>query len=156
MHRLCCIFYLLFAGINIRFSRRDKAQVVSECCFSRLYLRIQRGDTGAPDPTTENSQSCTVSKQYRSGSPEKSQSCRASIQSSAIIGPSAKSHLAISMAFRWRADNGPLLVVFGSSLPVVRVGPPSDKHFWILACISCVCYVFEQIQNTKTCDTLCL
>ena len=37
------------------------------------------------------------------------------------------------MAFRWRADIGPLLVVFGSALPVLnycqccRVGPPLTK-----------------------------
>ena len=46
----------------------------------------------------------------------------------------AKRHL---KAFRWRADDGPLLVVFGSSLPsptktitnknIVKVGPPLNK-----------------------------
>ena len=46
-------------------------------------------------------------------------------------------------AFRWRADDGPLLVAFGSSLlssttppppqKKVKIGPPSDKTFWILA-----------------------
>ena len=34
------------------------------------------------------------------------------------------SHL---MAFRWRADDGPLLVLFGSSFPL------SKKTFWIRA-----------------------
>ena len=36
------------------------------------------------------------------------------------------------LAFRWRADNDPLAVVFGSSLPsvakrTVKVGPPLKK-----------------------------
>ena len=42
---------------------------------------------------------------------------------------------------RLRADDGPLIVVFGSSLPsstkkkhVIVDGTPSDKTFWILAC----------------------
>ena len=48
---------------------------------------------------------------YWSGLPEKSQSFQSSIQCWAIIGTSAKRHL---MAFRLRADDGPLLVVFGS------------------------------------------
>ena len=36
------------------------------------------------------------------------------------------------MAFHWRADDGPLIVVFGSSLPSVNVGPSLTKlkiHF---------------------------
>ena len=35
------------------------------------------------------------------------------------VGPSlVRQRNAISMAFRWRADVGPLMVVFGSSLPL--------------------------------------
>ena len=37
------------------------------------------------------------------------------------------------MAFRWWADAGPFLVVFRSSLTT-----PSDKMFWIRACMQCV------------------
>ena len=34
------------------------------------------------------------------------------------VGPSsARQQKAISMAFRWRADDGPFIVVFGSSIP---------------------------------------
>ena len=40
-----------------------------------------------------------------------SQSYEASVQHWAIIGTPAKRH------FRWRADDGPLLVIFGSSFP---------------------------------------
>ena len=56
---------------------------------------------------------------------------------------------AISMAFRWRADDGPLIVVSGFFLPsptnkkkkkknVVEVGTPFDKKFWIRACHACM------------------
>ena len=69
--------------------------------------------------------------------PEKSLSHQASIQNWAFIGTPAKRHL---MAFRWRADDDPLIVVFGSSLlpplikNIVKVGPPSDKTIWIRTC----------------------
>ena len=50
-------------------------------------------------------------------------------------------HLHLSeIAFCWRAEDGPLIVVFGSSLPsikkknAVKVGPLSDKTVWIWAC----------------------
>ena len=49
-----------------------------------------------------------------SGPPPPPQSYQARIQCWTIIGTPAN---AISMAFRWRADHGPLMVVFGSSLP---------------------------------------
>ena len=48
--------------------------------------------------------------------------------------PSARQRNAIQMAFRWRADDGPFIVVFGSFLPsltkknVVKVGPPLAKR----------------------------
>ena len=46
------------------------------------------------------------------------------------------------MAFRWWADDGPLLVVFGSSIPSstkkktlsILSWAPSDITFWICAC----------------------
>ena len=45
---------------------------------------------------------------------------------------------AIYMPFRWRADDGPLLVVFGSPHQlknVVKIDTPSpEKTFWIRAC----------------------
>ena len=59
---------------------------------------------------------------------KKSQSYQASIQCWATIAPPAKRYL---MVFCWWADDGPLLVLFGSSLPSsakrkkkVRVGLP--------------------------------
>ena len=59
------------------------------------------------------------------------------------VGPSsARQQNAILMAFRWRADDGPLIVVFGSSLPSssttkkkrCQSRTPSDKILWIRAC----------------------
>ena len=103
------------------------------------------GGTGGSEPP-EKSQKYLVSKQYWSGSSEKSQSCQASIQCWAIIcmGPSsARQRNSISMAFCWWADDGPLLVVFGSSLPssstkntqkCCQSWTPSYKTFWIRAC----------------------
>ena len=64
--------------------------------------------------------------------PLKNRSCEASIQCWAFIGMPAKRHL---MAFCWRADDGPLKMGLGSSLPsstlktnVVKVGSPLTKH----------------------------
>ena len=56
-----------------------------------------------------------VSLQYLTGSPEKWQKCQASTQCWPINATPAKHHL---MTFRWRADGGPLLVVFGFFLPL--------------------------------------
>ena len=50
--------------------------------------------------------------------------------------PPAKRHI---KAFRWWADNGPLIVVFETSLPLsikkeLCQSIPSDRTFWIRAC----------------------
>ena len=55
------------------------------------------------------------------------------------VGPLSAHQLnAIEMAFRWRNDNGPLLLVFGSSLTsskkLSEFAPP-DKTFYIRACV---------------------
>ena len=53
--------------------------------------------------------------------------------------PSSRQRNVILMAFRWRADDGPLLVVFGSFLLSSTIKTkrqswtPSDKSFWIRA-----------------------
>ena len=81
------------------------------------------------------------------------------------VGPSsARQRNAIQMAFRWRTDNGPLIVVFGDAISTLKKTPqtnkkktnknkqtkkqkkkkktqskfcftPSEKPFWIRACI---------------------
>ena len=70
-------------------------------CWSLLFVKVLV-------------QGFPVSKNW-SGSLEKSQSYQASIR----YGPSSGATLrnAISMAFRWRVDDGPLIVVFGSYIP---------------------------------------
>ena len=68
---------------------------------------------GSGPPPPEKSQKYRVFWQYRSN-PLKNRSYQASIQCRAIIGTPVKRHL---MAFHWRADDGPLIVVLGSSLP---------------------------------------
>ena len=55
------------------------------------------------------------------------------------------------MAFRWRADDGPLKVIFVASFPsstkkYCQVWTPSDTTFWIRACI---CYWFYSIVSDK-------
>ena len=58
------------------------------------------------------------------------------------VGPSsARQRNAILLAFRWRANDCPLIVEFGSSLPLStkkhqkkkQLSAPSDKTFWIRA-----------------------
>ena len=64
------------------------------------------------------------------------------------VGPtSARQRNAIEMVFRWRADDGPLIAVFGSFLPssaknekrrkktiICQNLTPSGKPFWIRTC----------------------
>ena len=58
-----------------------------------------------------------VSSQYWSGSPENHKAAELAFN----VGPSsARQRNAIYMAFRWRADDGPLLVLFGSSFPISK------------------------------------
>ena len=93
----------------------------------RHCMADPEGRAGGPDsPPTEKSQ------QYRdwSGSLGKSQSYQASIQ---CWAKSANQRHVILMTFRWRADDGPLIVALGSSL--------LKKPIWIRACI--VSYVWD-------------
>ena len=58
------------------------------------------------------------------------------------------------MAFRWQADDGLLIVVFGSFLPSLakktrsQSWTPSDKTFWIPACLGY--FAQENILSTGT------
>ena len=58
-------------------------------------------------------------------------------KSASNVGPiSAHQRNAISLAFRRRADDGPIRAVFGSSIPHQlknQIWTPSDKTFWIRA-----------------------
>ena len=92
-------------------------------------MRGSRGGTGGsePPPPLENQKIYFFSnsgpgtlKNHKATNPE------------FIVGPSsARQRNAIRMAFCWRADVGPILVVFGSThqikINIVKVGPPLKK-----------------------------
>ena len=86
------------------------------------YARIQRGGQGVRTTPLKNHKNIEF---LSNTGPDplkfsKSQSYQASIQRWAIIGPPANQRNAIQMAFRWRADDGPLLLIFGPSLPLKK------------------------------------
>ena len=82
------------------------------CLHKLLCMRGSRGRTGGSAPPWKIAKIVFLVVLVRIA--WKSQSNQASIQRWAISGMPAKRHW---MAFRWRADNGLLIVVFGSSLP---------------------------------------
>ena len=94
----------------------------------RSHARTQRRDTGGPDlpPPPEKSQKYRFSLQYWTMGVYIQVYIRDWTRSPVIlkttnnpafnVGP-AKCHLKV---FRWRADDGPLLVIFGSSLSSKR------------------------------------
>ena len=50
---------------------------------------------------------------------------------------------AISVAFRWSADDCPILVVFGSTHLLKKSWTPSEKTFWIRTCEISLLQVFN-------------
>ena len=68
-----------------------------------------------------------------------------------VVPPSARRRNAIEMAFRWRADDCPFKVVFGSSLrsstkkSCQSWTPPPDKTIWIRA------WVKKRIRDARLC-----
>ena len=83
-----------------------------------VYMSLMcgsRGGGGGGGGGREKSQKCRVSQKYWSRSHERSQSFQTSIpcwaDCWAIIIPLGKHHL----VFRWRANDGLLIMVFGSS-----------------------------------------
>ena len=97
-----------------------------------------RGGRGPdPPPRPEKSQKYRISLQYWSGSPEKSQSCQASIN----VRPSSARQRNVGVSLGGGGgeggDDGPLLVVFRSSHQLKKScqsWTPSDKIFSIHAC----------------------
>ena len=74
-------------------------------------MRGSRGGLGGSDPPPpERSQKYRISKQEWTGSPEILKILKATTPAFNVV-PSSARH------FRWRADDGPLLVIFGSYLP---------------------------------------
>ena len=83
-------------------------------------MRGSRGRTGGPDPPPLRNHTNKGFRRNIGPGPLTNTKLlyQANIQCRAIIGPPAKRHFnAILMALRWRADDGPLLVIFGSSFP---------------------------------------
>ena len=74
-------------------------------------MRIQRGETAGPDPPPpEKSQKYRV---FSNTGPLKNH--KATKPAFNVGLSSARQRNAILMVFRWRADDGPILVVFGST-----------------------------------------
>ena len=98
-------------------------------------------------PSLEKSQKYRVLCNTGLDPPEKSQSYT---QPAFNVGPSStRQGNAITMAFRWLADDGPLLVVFGFSLPsatkkICQSLDPSDKTVWL-----CPRHVTSVLWRTK-------
>ena len=95
-------------------------------------MRIQRGGGGrGPDPPLKNHKNIG----FLSNSGPDPQKNFEATEPAFNVGPSsARQRNAILMAFRWRADDGPLIVVFGSSHHSsskkkngVKVGPSLTK-----------------------------
>ena len=89
------------------------------------------GGAGGPDPPPPLKNHENIGFSSNTGpDPLKNHCYQANIQCWVVIGTLPKRYL---MAFRWRAGDGPLKVVHGSSLPtstrknVVKVGPPLTK-----------------------------
>ena len=73
------------------------------------------GGAGGWTLPPEKSQKYRVSYQYWSGSRENHKATKPALN----VGPSlARQRSAISMAFHWRADEGPFIAVFVSSIPL--------------------------------------
>ena len=117
----------------------DQIVLVHKLINASVAMRGSRGGGGdrGLDPPGK-SQKYLVSWQYWSGSSKNYKATKsASIECWAIIGLPGKHHLnGVSLVGRWwPAYSGPLIVVFGSSLPsstkktqnVLKVGPPLTK-----------------------------
>ena len=94
-----------------------------------LFIGGSRGGTGVPDPLPlENHRNIGFPSNIDPDSLKILQSYQASIQCWVIMGPPAKRY---SMAFYWRTDDGPFIVMFGNSIPhqlkkkkLIELGPP--------------------------------
>ena len=106
------------------------SESLSHVISTKISWNYMCGSRSGPPPPPEKSQNIGFSSNTCPDS-LKNRICEASIQCWAFIGMPAKRHL---MALRWRADDGPLTVGLGSSLPlstlktnVVKVGSPLTK-----------------------------
>ena len=99
--------------------------------YGSRHARIQRGGGrgSGPPPPSEKSQNI----RFLSNTGEDPLKNHKTTKPAFNVGPSlARQRNAIKIAIRWRAHNGPLIVLFGSYLPsstknVVKVGQPLTK-----------------------------
>ena len=107
------------------------------------------GGAGGPDPPPLKNHENIGFSSNTGPDPLKNHCYQANIQCWVVIGTLAKRYL---MAFRWRAGDGPLKVVHGSSLPTstrkkrCQSWTPFDKTVWIRAW-SLVALVRDQCSN---------
>ena len=101
-----------------------------------MSMRGSRGGTGGPDPPPPLKNHTNIGFFSNTG-PDPLNNHKAT-KPAFNDGPSlARQRNAIEMAFRWWADDGPLLVVFGS--PYLKKTKhcqswlPSEKTYWICA-----------------------
>ena len=88
-----------------------------------MHARIQRGGGGSA-PFPENHK--TIGFLSKSG-PDPLKNHKAIKPAFNVSPSSARQQNAIQMAFRWRADGSPLIVVFGSSLPSLTKKEKKEK-----------------------------
>ena len=102
--------------------------------FTR-HARIKRGQRPGPPPMKKHKYIGFLSN----SGPDPLKNHKATKPAFNVAPSTARQR---KMAFRWRADDGPLIVAFGSTLPhqVITIKKryqswtPSDKSFWIRAC----------------------
>ena len=124
----------------------------ASCLCSAVSLSIMcgsRGDSPPPNPLKNHK----AKGYYSNTGPDPLKNHKAT-KLAFNVGPSSvRRRNAIKMAFRWRVDDDPLLVVIGSFLPSstkrkegCQSWSPSDRNFWIRACLS---WVFYKVSSNK-------
>ena len=98
----------------------------------RSHAQIQRGDRGSgpPPPTPEKSQKYRISWQYWTGSPEILKTTKPAFNVGPSLARLRNAILADLRVFRLRADDGPLLVIFGISLPQKPLSEFGSRSDW--------------------------
>ena len=124
-------------------------------------MRVSRGGDGGPDPPhppppppMENLKNIGF---LSNTSPNSLKNYKATKPAFHVGPSSAHQRNAIKMAFRWRANDGPLLVLIGSSLPLsphkknhCQSWTSSGKSFFIPPCVvKCISYCLHTYNTTK-------
>ena len=118
-----------------------------ERTVNAVHVRIQRGHESGPPPPLKNHKN--IGFLCNTG-PDPLKNHKGTKPAFNVVPASARHRNAISMAFRWWADGGPFIAVFGYSIPPstkkkknqtkqskkkkrYQIWTPSDKTFWIRA-----------------------